>query len=48
MMIFALVMSFSINVGLSSIFLVSIPVLGVALMYIALKAHPNFEKYLKI
>ena len=47
MMIFALIMSFSINVGLSSIFLVSIPVLGVALMYIALKAHPNFEKVFK-
>ncbi len=47
MMIFALIMSFSINVGLSSIFLVSIPVLGVALMYIALKAHPNFERVFK-
>ena len=47
MLIASLLMAFSINAKLSCLFLVSIPVLGVALFYIAIKAHPNFEKVFK-
>ena len=47
MLIASLLMAFSINAKLSCVFLVSIPVLGVALFYIAIKAHPNFEKVFK-
>ena len=47
MMIFALVMCFTINIKLSCIFLVAIPVLGLALYYIITKAHPNFETVFK-
>ena len=47
MLIAALIMAFSINAKLSCIFLVSIPVLGIALFYIVTKAHPNFEKVFK-
>jgi len=47
MLIAALIMAFSINAKLSCVFLVSIPVLGIALFYIATKAHPNFEKVFK-
>ena len=47
MLIASLLMAFSINAKLSCVFLVSIPVLGIALFYIAIKAHPNFEKVFK-
>ena len=47
MLIASLFMAFSIDVRLSCVFLVAIPVLGVALFYIAIKAHPNFEKVFK-
>ena len=47
MLIASLLMAFSINAKLSCVFLVSIPVLGIALFYIATKAHPNFEKVFK-
>lgn len=44
MLIFALVMSMSINMQISLIFLAAIPILGVGLFLIAWKAHPHFEK----
>lgn len=44
MMIFALVMAFSISRELFTIFLVAVPVLGCGLFLIILKAHPHFEK----
>lgn len=47
MMIFALLMVLSISTKLSLIFFVAIPVLGVILYYIAIKAHPNFERVFK-
>lgn len=47
MMILALIMSFSINVKLSCVFLGAIPILGGALIFIIKKAHPNFEKVFK-
>lgn len=47
MLIASLLMAFSINANLSCVFLVAIPILGVALFYIATKAHPNFEKVFK-
>lgn len=47
MLIAALFMAFSIDARLSCVFLVAIPILGVALFYIAIKAHPNFEKLFK-
>ena len=47
MLIAALFMAFSIDARLSCVFLVAIPILGVALFYIAIKAHPNFEKVFK-
>ena len=47
MLLAALFMAFSIDVRLSCVFLVSIPILGVALFYIAIKAHPNFERVFK-
>ncbi len=47
MMIFALLMVMSISLKLSAIFFVAIPVLGVILFYIAIKAHPNFERVFK-
>lgn len=47
MMIFSLLMVVSISFKLSVIFLVAIPVLGVVLFYIAIKAHPNFETVFK-
>lgn len=47
MLIFSLIMAFGINAGLSCIFLVAIPILGFALWFIAVKAHPNFEKVFK-
>ena len=47
MLIAALFMAFSIDARLSCVFLVAIPILGVALFYIVIKAHPNFEKVFK-
>lgn len=44
MLIFALVMSMSINMKISLIFLAAIPLLGAGLFLIAWKAHPHFEK----
>lgn len=44
MLIFALIMSMTIHFELSLIFLVAIPVLGIGLILIILKAHPYFEK----
>ena len=44
MLIFALVMAMGINMELSFIFFCAIPVLGAGLIFIALKAHPHFEK----
>ena len=47
MMIFALIMCFTISAKLACIFLVAIPVLGFLLIFIATKAHPNFETVFK-
>ena len=47
MLIFALVMAFSINSSLAWIFVVIMPILAVILFFIAIKAHPYFEKVFK-
>ena len=47
MMIFALIMCFTISAKLACIFLVAIPILGFLLIFIAKKAHPNFETVFK-
>lgn len=47
MLIGATIMAFSVNSRLALIFLVAIPVLGIALYFIASTAHPRFEKMLK-
>ena len=47
MLIFALVMTFSISSKLACIFLVAIPILGFLLIFIAKKAHPHFETVFK-
>ena len=47
MMIFALIMSCTINWKLALIFLIMIPVLGGGLVWIILKSHPIFEKVFK-
>jgi ATP-binding cassette subfamily B multidrug efflux pump len=44
MLIFSLVMSFTINAELSLIFLGLIPVIGIVLYFIISRAHPIFEK----
>lgn len=44
MLIFALIMAMGINLKLSLVFLAAIPFLGAGLLFIALKAHPYFEK----
>ena len=44
MLIFALAMAFSINSKLALIFVCTMPILAVALFFIATKAHPYFEK----
>lgn len=44
MIIFAMVMSFSINVKISLIFLATIPVLGFILIWLAQYVHPYFER----
>lgn len=43
-LIFALVMSFTINAKLACIFLLAIPILGGGLFFIVFKVHPIFEK----
>ncbi|MDO5125859.1 MAG: ABC transporter ATP-binding protein [Ruminococcus sp.] len=47
MMIFALVMSFTVNPKLSLVFLCVIPILAFGLFYIATHAHPIFERVFK-
>ncbi len=47
MLIFSLIMAFSINHQLSLIFLACIPILGVGLYLIMSKAHPIFERVFK-
>lgn len=44
MLVFALVMAMGIDMKLSLVYLTTIPVLGIGLFWIALKAHPYFEK----
>lgn len=44
MIIFSVVMAFRINASLAWIFVAVIPILGIGLVYIAMKAHPIFEK----
>lgn len=44
MLIFSLVMAFTISARLAPIFLVMIPVLGGGLAWLVLKSHPLFEK----
>lgn len=48
MIIFSLIMAFVINIKLALIFLISIPLLGFGLYWIATSAHPIFEKAIKI
>ena len=48
MLIFSLIMAFLVNVKLALIFLISIPILGIGLYFIATKAHPIFERAIKI
>jgi len=43
LLLFSLIMAFTINVKLSLIFLVAVPFLGIGLYLIATKAHPIFE-----
>lgn len=47
MFIFSLVMAFYINAKVSLVFLVAIPILGIGLTVIILKAHPIFERVFK-
>lgn len=47
MMIFSLIMAFNVNSEVSLVFLCLIPVLGVGLFLIAIKARPIFEKVFK-
>lgn len=44
MMIFALIMAFTISKKLFVIFLIAVPILGSGLFIIIMKAHPHFEK----
>lgn len=44
MLIFALIMAMKINLTLSLVFLITIPILGGGLTLIALKAHPYFNR----
>lgn len=44
MLIFALIMAFTINKELFIVFLIAVPILGIGLFTIVLKAHPHFEK----
>ena len=47
MLISALIMSMNINVRLSLIFLILLPIIGIGLFFITKKAHPIFEKVFK-
>jgi ATP-binding cassette, subfamily B, multidrug efflux pump len=47
-MVFALIFSFRIDAGLSSIFLCAIPVLGFGLWLIIMKVHPIFVRVFKV
>jgi len=47
MIIFAMIMSFTINAELALIFLLCIPVLGIGLYLIIMKVHPIFERVFK-
>lgn len=44
MLVFALIMAMGINMKLSMIFFFAIPFLGIGLFFIAIKAHPYFER----
>ena len=44
MLVFALVMALRINVKLSLVFLIMVPLIGLSIVYIGRKAHPIFEK----
>ena len=48
MLIFSLTMAFFVNAKLALIFLAALPVLAFGLYLIAIKAHPIFEKAIKI
>ncbi|MBR5295397.1 MAG: ABC transporter ATP-binding protein [Clostridia bacterium] len=47
MLIGAVIMAFRVNSRLAGIFLVAIPILGVAFYFISSTAHPRFKKMLK-
>jgi len=47
-MIFAMIMSFKINKGLSFVFVGFLPVLAISLIYITKKAMPNFKKMFRV
>lgn len=44
MLVFALIMAMGINMKLSMVFFFAIPFLGIGLFFIAIKAHPYFER----
>lgn len=44
MLVFALIMAMGINLTLSTVFMVAVPVLGGGLFLIAIKAHPYFSR----
>ncbi len=46
--IFSLIAAFNIHKGISLIFLVSIPILGFTLVFIANKCHPVFERVFRL
>ena len=48
MLIFSLIMAFFIKAKLAIIFLIAIPILAFGLYFIAIKAHPIFERAIKI
>jgi len=48
MLIFSLIMALKVNVNLGLIFLAAIPFLGISLGLLAIKAHPIFEKGIKV
>ena len=48
MMLFSLIMAFTVNVKLSLVFLCTIPVLAGGLLLIASHAHPIFEKMFRV
>ena len=46
--LFSLIAAFNLHRGMSLIFLISIPILGFILVYIANKCHPVFEKVFRL